>query len=175
MLLIIWELKELQVLGFDYVLKRTKWVFILGAVALAGYGAYRLYHAPIATRKRMRVSKLLGTLLFVAEAISESAETLVHFANSLATVMRIVIKRVSRDYETVNLPILTKLVPRCFLLFADRVLDKMLTPARSGFVSVVVGSFAMNLVLSFYSGNAELNSSNEDGVLSADRSSSNWD
>ncbi|KAL1316113.1 hypothetical protein HN51_068358 [Arachis hypogaea] len=195
---------ELQVLekGFDYARKRKKWVFILGAVSFASYGAYRLYNAPIVARKRMKVYKLFGTLISVAEAVSESAETVgivsgdlkdflqtdsdqlpnslkqiskiarsQHFADSLATVTRSVTEGVLRGYGTVN-PSNADQTGSASLL-TDRVLDKMLTPAGSGFASVVVGSFARNLVLGFYSGGAGLNSRNENGVSGADRSSSN--
>ncbi|QHO40612.1 Protein PHLOEM PROTEIN 2-LIKE [Arachis hypogaea] len=195
---------ELQVLekGFDYARKRKKWVFILGAVGFASYGAYRLYHAPIVARKRMRVSKLLGALISVAEAVSESAETVgvvsgdlkdflqsdsnelpnslkqiskiarsQHFADSLATATRSVTEGVLRGYGTVN-PSNADQTGSASLL-ADRVLNKMLTPSGSGFVSVVVGSFARNLVLGFYSGGTGLNSRNENGVSGADGSSSN--
>ncbi|XP_015963788.1 protein PHLOEM PROTEIN 2-LIKE A10 [Arachis duranensis] len=195
---------ELQVLekGFDYARKRKKWVFILGAVGFASYGAYRLYHAPIVARKRMRVSKLLGALISVAEAVSESAETVgvvsgdlkdflqsdsnelpnslkqiskiarsQHFADSIATATRSVTEGVLRGYGTVN-PSNADQTGSASLL-ADRVLNKMLTPSGSGFVSVVVGSFARNLVLGFYSGGTGLNSRNENGVSGADGSSSN--
>ncbi|MED6157178.1 hypothetical protein PIB30_021016 [Stylosanthes scabra] len=198
-------LMELRLLekGFDYARKRKKSVFILAAVGFAGYGAYRVYHAPTVARKRMRLAKLLGTLLSVAEAVSESSETVTvvsrdlkdflqsdsdqlpnslkqiskiarsqHLADSLVTLTRAVTEGVLRGYGSVN-PSNADQNDAASPL-ADRVLDKIFTPAGSGFASVVVGSFARNLVLGFYSGGAGLNSSNENGGSGAAGSSSDW-
>ena len=201
---------ELQLVekGFDYARKRKRWIFILGAVGSAGYGAYRVYHAPSVARKRKSLSKLLGAFLSVAEAVTESAETVgtvtrdvknflqsdsdevpnslkqiskiarsQHFSDSLVSVTRAVTEGVLRGYQSANRSEGDQTGSGSPL--ADRVLDKLLTPAGSGFASVVVGSFARNLVLGFYSdgnsGGGELDSSNGNGVTRTRVGSSNSD
>ncbi|KAK7252755.1 hypothetical protein RIF29_36943 [Crotalaria pallida] len=166
--------------GFDYARKRKKLVFILGAVGFAGYGAYRVYHAPSIARKRNRISKLLGAFVSVAESVSESAETIrvvsadmkdfLHsdsdeipnslkqiskltrspqFSDSLVSVTRAVTAGVLRGYhQSMNRD---QTPDAAGSNLADRVLDKLFTTAGSGFASVVVGSFAKNMVLALYS------------------------
>ncbi|KAJ1414563.1 protein PHLOEM PROTEIN 2-LIKE A10-like [Sesbania bispinosa] len=182
--------------GFDYVRKRKKWIFILGAVGFGGYGAYRAYHAPSIARKRKRIYKLLGALLSVAEAISESADTIgivsrdmkeflqsdsdqvpnslkqiskiarsQQFSDSLVSVTRAVTVGLLRGYQSMNRNGGGQTGSASGSTVVDQVLDKMLTPAGSGFASVVVGSFARNLVVAFYSDaqaqfSGESNSSN---------------
>ncbi|KAL2348294.1 hypothetical protein Fmac_002294 [Flemingia macrophylla] len=171
---------ELQLAGqgFDYVRKRKKWVLILCAVGLGGYSAYKVYNAPSVARKRKRLSKLLFALVSVAEAISESVDTVgivsrdvkdflqsdsdeipnslkqiskiarsEHLSESLVSVTRAVTVGVLRGYQSMN----RTGADQTGSTVVDRVLDKMLTPAGSGFASVVLGSFARNLVLGFYS------------------------
>ncbi|TKY70678.1 PHLOEM PROTEIN 2 A10 [Spatholobus suberectus] len=171
---------ELQLVGqgFDYVRKRKKWVLILCAVGLGGYSAYKVYHAPSVARKRKRLSKLLGALVSVAEAVSESADTIgivskdvndflqsdsdqipnslkqiskiarsEQLSESLVNVTRAVTVGLLRGYQSMN----RADGDQTGSTVVDRVLDKMLTPAGSGFASLVLGSFARNLVLAFYS------------------------
>jgi len=179
--------------GFDYFRKRKKWVFILCAVGFGGFSAYKLYHAPYVVRKRKRVSKLVGALVSVAEAVSESADTIgivsrdvkdflqsdsdqipnslkqiskiarsQHLSESLVSVTNAVTVGVVRGYQSMN----RTGGEQTGSTTVDRVLEKMFTPAGSGFASVVLGSFARNLVLAFYSDQrnhlgGESNSSNE--------------
>lgn len=171
---------ELQLVdqGFDYVRKRKKWAFILCAVGLGGFSAYKVYHAPSIARKRKRLSKLLSALVSVAEAVSESADTVgivtrdvkdflqsdsdqipnslsqffkiarsEQLLESLVSVTRAMTVGVLRGYQSMN----RTDADGTSSTVVDKVLDKMLTPAGSGFASVVVGSFARNLVLAFYS------------------------
>lgn len=185
---------ELQLVekGLDYAQKRKKWIFILGAVGFAGYGAYRVYHAPSIARKRKKLSKLFGALVSLSEAVSESAETVSvvsrdmkdflqsdsdeipnslkqisklaqsqQLSDSLVTLTRAVTVGILRASQSMN-PIDRDQTGSGSNL-TDRVLDKLFTPAGSGFASVVVGSFARNLVLAFYS-DGESNSSNATSV-----------
>lgn len=178
--------------GFDYVRRKKKWILILCAVGLGGFSAYKLYHAPSVARKRKRLSKLLSAFVSVAESLSESADTIgivsrdvkvflesdsdqipnslkqiskiarsEHLSESLVSVTRAVTVGVLRGYESMN----RTGGDQTGSTVVDRVLDKILTSAGSGFASVVLGSFARNLVLAFYSdqhnhSGREFNSSN---------------
>ncbi|KAL5168334.1 Protein PHLOEM PROTEIN 2-LIKE A10 [Glycine soja] len=156
--------------------------------------AYKLYHAPSVARKRKRLSKLLSAFVSVAESLSESADTIgivsrdvkvflesdsdqipnslkqiskiarsEHLSESLVSVTRAVTVGVLRGYESMNR---TGGDQTCSSV-VDRVLDKMLTPAGSGFASVVLGSFARNLVLAFYSDQQHNHSGGESNSINS--------
>lgn len=180
--------------GFDYVRRKKKWILILCAVGLGGFSAYKLYHAPSVARKRKRLSKLLSAFVSVAESLSESADTIgivsrdvkvflesdsdqipnslkqiskiarsEHLSESLVSVTRAVTVGVLRGYESMN----RTGGDQTGSSVVDRVLDKMLTPAGSGFASVVLGSFARNLVLAFYSDQQHNHSGGESNSINS--------
>ncbi|KAK4260210.1 hypothetical protein QN277_003356 [Acacia crassicarpa] len=191
--------------GFDYARKRKKWLFLLAALGFTGYGAFKIYHSPSITRKRKRLSKLLGALISVSEAVSESAEAVGvvsrdmkeflqsdsdQLPNSLKQISKITRSREFSDSLVNFTQALTLGVLRSSQSMnntdrnqtsyssslVDRLVDKLFAPSGTGFVSIVVGSFARNLVLGFYSNghsSGESNSSSINTISVRNLSSSN--
>ncbi|KAF7809948.1 protein PHLOEM PROTEIN 2-LIKE A10-like [Senna tora] len=191
--------------GFDYARKRKKWICLLAALGFTGYGAYRVYHAPSISRKRKKLIRLLGALISVAEAVSESADTIGivsrdmkqflqsdsdQIPNSLKQISKITRSREFSDCLVSITNALTLGVLRSYQSMnstttdgnrqigdddgsslVDRMVDKLFAPAGSGFASVVVGSFARNLVLGFYSNGNSNGESNSNSNSSSSNSS----
>ncbi|KAL3525579.1 hypothetical protein ACH5RR_013951 [Cinchona calisaya] len=187
--------------GFDYTKKKQKWVLVLGAF----YGAYRVYNLPSVAKKRERLSKILGALIAVTEMVSDSAEAvgivskdLKEFIQSDSDQIPISLKQISKitrsDEISESLIRITTALTVGILRgnrqetlrscgsvsrksdFSDRVLDKLFSDAGSGFASVVVGSFARNLVVADYSNKQfSSNSSNVDhGIYESHSSTPKW-
>ncbi|WZZ19270.1 hypothetical protein YC2023_112359 [Brassica napus] len=115
---------------------------------VSGYGVYKVYHSLSVTTKRKRLIKILGAFLSAAETMTTIAKiaTSNEFTSSLSTVSQAVTVGVSRgmsSFESTGIGSEPSVV--------DRVIDKAFSEEGGRFVSVVVGSFAKNLVLGFRS------------------------
>uniref|UniRef100_A0A1J3GS75 Protein PHLOEM PROTEIN 2-LIKE A10 n=1 Tax=Noccaea caerulescens TaxID=107243 RepID=A0A1J3GS75_NOCCA len=158
--------------------RRRKWLILLAFSAVSGYGAYKVYNSPYIARKTKRLTKLFGGIVSLAELVIDSAETISivsrdlkeflesdsdeipislkqmakitkskEFTDSLARVSEAVSIGVFRGYqESRN----SELVVESGTGIGSKS-RFLLSESGIGFVSVVVGSFAKNLVLGFYS------------------------
>lgn len=158
----------------DYTKKNKRWVAVFAALGLSSFAAYRVYNSPSIVQKREKISKLLGSLISIAQVISDSADTIGVISKDLKEFLQSEtdqipnslkqISKVTRSTEfSESVTSLTKALTLGILRgykstgvsnagpsFLDNVFDKLTTPTGSGFVSVVVGSFARNLVMGFY-------------------------
>ncbi|KAF8079581.1 hypothetical protein N665_1017s0004 [Sinapis alba] len=146
--------------------RRKKWLILLSLLGVSSYGAYKVYNSPYITRKRKRLVNLFEAIASFAELLTDSAETITlvsrdlnqfiqsdsdeipnslkqiakitkskEFADSISKVSEAVAVGVLRGYNNVEV----ESNPR--VIFSE---------AGTGFVSVLVGSFAKNLVRGFY-------------------------
>ncbi|KAK1439038.1 hypothetical protein QVD17_04853 [Tagetes erecta] len=161
--------------SLDYAQKRKKWIIFMAALGFSTYGAIRVYNLPSVVKKRERFVKVLGALASIAELIGDSAETIGvvskdlkefiqsdsdEIPNSLRQLSKITrSNEVSESIVSVTRA-LTVGILRGYRVgarksdpangFSDRALDKLFSPDGCGFVSVVAGSFAKNMVMAIY-------------------------
>ncbi|XP_074563147.1 protein PHLOEM PROTEIN 2-LIKE A10-like [Curcuma longa] len=167
--------------ALDISRRRRRWLILAVAVGFSGYGAYRLYHRPSVARRRSQLARLFNALVSVSEAVALVSDDLNRFLRSendeiptsLKQLAKIAASKeftasVSRFSEAVTVGIARGLgsasegggkVGSCGLGprivspgFSDRFFEKLFSPAGTGFASIVVGSFARNLVLAIRSG-----------------------
>ncbi|WOL10911.1 hypothetical protein Cni_G19670 [Canna indica] len=172
---------QLASTALDFSRRRHRWLLLAAAVGVSGYGAYRLYHLPSVARRRRQLASILGALVSVAEAVELVSDDLNRFLRSdtdeiptslmqLAKIVRSeeFVGSVSRVSEALTVGIVrgfdcgsidggkmgsSALGPRVASgNFSDRLLEKLFSPEGTGFASVIVGSFARNLVIASYSG-----------------------
>ncbi|CAM8918928.1 unnamed protein product [Rhodiola kirilowii] len=174
--------------GLDYSIRRKKWIVLMSALGLSSYSVYRVYQSPAVVRKRQKFVKIFGALVSVAEAVSDSAETVGILSRDLKKFLQSDTDEVPRSLRQVSkiarsdelsgvvarfTGALTVGILRGYRAemgggedgegssFVDQVMDRMFSKAGSGFVSAVVGSFARNLVMGFYASNeVNVNSKN---------------
>ncbi|CAA7399454.1 unnamed protein product [Spirodela intermedia] len=164
--------------ALDFRRRRWRWLILAAAAGASGYCAYHVYSLPALVEKRRRMAKLLGAFSSLAKAVSASAETVAIVSEDLngflrsdsdevpSTVRQIskiarsdeVAASVSRISEALTVGLIrghaaaeSRSGKAVESSFPERILDKLFSTAGSGFASVVVGSFARNMVMAFYS------------------------
>ncbi|XP_047335757.1 protein PHLOEM PROTEIN 2-LIKE A10-like [Impatiens glandulifera] len=162
----------------DFTRRNGNWVLLLASLGFTGYGAYKAIQSPTVITMRKRLLNLAGAFMFVAEAMADTAQTLGVVSkdlkefvlsdsdfvpNSFRQITKIarsddVSDSVVRITRALTLGIMKgyrseirrgEIKPGSGL--SDRLFDRLFSTAGSGFASIVVGSFAKNLVTTFYS------------------------
>ncbi|XP_075484651.1 LOW QUALITY PROTEIN: protein PHLOEM PROTEIN 2-LIKE A10 [Primulina tabacum] len=185
--------------------RKKRWIFLLGLIGISTYGVYKVYHITSVSRKTERIMKILGSLVSMAEMVSDSAEAVSlvsrdlkeflksdsdeipntlrqlskiarseEFSESVIRVSQAMTVGVLRGYKVGDGGI--KLQEMDKLSLPDRIMDKLMSGAGTGFISVIIGSFARNLVLGFY-GNDSAEGPSESGqsdMKSSSMTSSRW-
>lgn len=149
--------------------RRRKWLILLSLLGVSSYGAYKVYNSPYIAAKRKRLTNLFEGIASFAELVTDSAETITlvsrdlkqflesdsdEIPNSLKQIAKIAKSKeftdsISRVSEAVAVGVL-----RGYNIDnnveAESNPSVLFSEAGTGFVSVLVGSFARNLVLGFY-------------------------
>ncbi|KAL7612201.1 hypothetical protein Lser_V15G07406 [Lactuca serriola] len=158
--------------GLRFSRKRKKWILLIAALGFSTYGAYKVCKSPSVIQKRDRVMKVLGALASITESLGDSAEAigviskdLKEFIQSDSDQIPSSLKQVFKITKSDEFSESIVKITRSFTVgllqgyrvdagkrdsgpsFPDRALDKLLTPAGSGFASVIAGSFARNLFI----------------------------
>ncbi|KAK6796744.1 hypothetical protein RDI58_004445 [Solanum bulbocastanum] len=158
-----------------YTKKNKNLVVALGTLGITGFGAYKAYYSPSMVKKRERLLKFLGSVVSLAEMVSDSADVIGIFSKDLKEFMlsnsdqipkslKQISKITNSDEFSESIVKVTSALTIGVLRgccnqeteeldsdMFDRVLNKLFSDAGCGFASVIVGSFARNLVLTFCS------------------------
>ncbi|XP_071693768.1 protein PHLOEM PROTEIN 2-LIKE A10-like [Rutidosis leptorrhynchoides] len=172
--------------SLNYTRKNKKWILLIAALGFSTYGAIRVYNSPSVVRKRERFFKVFSAFSSIAELLGDSAETIGIISKDLKVFiqsdsdeipnsLRQLSKITTSDEVSESIVSVTRSLTVGILRgytrvgakkgdsgnsFADKALDRLFSAAGTGFVSVVVGSFAKNMVMAFYtSAEVEMNGS----------------
>ncbi|WMV16994.1 hypothetical protein MTR67_010379 [Solanum verrucosum] len=144
--------------GLDYTRRNRNWVVALGALGVTGYGAYRAYYSPSMVRKRKRFLKLISAFVSLAEMVADSADVigivskdLKEFISSNSDQIPRSLKQISKITKSDEFSQSIVKVTSALTVGVVRGYQQETAENGSGFASVIVGSFARNLVLAYCS------------------------
>ncbi|KAA8537870.1 hypothetical protein F0562_027550 [Nyssa sinensis] len=152
---------ELQLVkkGLNFSQRKKKWLILF---AVFGFSSYETIGVVSGDLKEFLQSDSdqIPTSMKQLSKIARSEE----FSESLIRVTETLTVGILRGYhiETGN-----RIEEGANSSFSDRVMDKLLSAAGTGFVSIVVGSFARNLILAFYSNSQSHEGLNGDNQVGA--------
>ncbi|GAV57739.1 hypothetical protein CFOL_v3_01275 [Cephalotus follicularis] len=184
--------------GLALAERKKKWVLLCAAFGFTTYGLYRVYHLPLIAQKRKRLLRPVDAFISVAEAVSDSADALGVVSKDLKDFLQSNTDQIPNSFKQISkitnstefsksvitfTQALTIGITRgCQVFktesdncikdssnFFDKFADKVFTPAGSGFASVVVGSFARNLIMGFYLDGGSRSRSNSNDSASVDK------
>lgn len=183
--------------------RRRNLFLCLAAVAGTGYGVYRVYNSPSMARKKYQIVCFLRSVMTMAEAASASAQTISLVSNDLnnflrsdsdeipASLKQLLKVAQCQEFQQTLTRVSSALTAGVLQGIrgptgeiardgqsetpgiAERMMDRLFTPAGTGFVSVVAGNFARNLVLSFLENYRALNNNNNNNLGTGVHSSPN--
>lgn len=167
--------------SFTHWREKKRWVITLGTLGISAYGAYRVYTLPCVAEKRKRLLKLISTIVLMAQVASDSADVMRILSRDLDQFIQSDSDKISRSFRQLSKVAASDEISKSMMkifwalalgvllayrqdikkndtvsmseksAFSCMLMDKLLTDAGSGFASVVVGSFARKLIMTFYS------------------------
>ncbi|XP_059294952.1 protein PHLOEM PROTEIN 2-LIKE A10-like isoform X2 [Lycium ferocissimum] len=135
--------------ALGYTQKNKSFLVAMGALGVTGFGAYKAYYSPSMVRKRKRLLKLFGSVVSLAEMVSDSADTIGIFSKDLKKFILSNSDQIPRSLRQISK------IPK-----SDEYSESIVKVTSAltigilkgcGFASVIMGSFVRNLVLAFYS------------------------